>query len=109
MSEWIYATVMKSDGRTPINTRPISVQIDKMEAKESSEYQGADPHFTYRMVTRQLPTKDVNLVQQRYYVIDQQIIDPETNAPRKYLIVSDPQPKMLMMEWSWIAYKVRGV
>lgn len=107
MGEWIYANIYKPDG-TSVVAKNIYVQIDKMDAKEAAEYQGGDPHFTYRGYTRQLPTNNLNLVQQKYYVVDQQTIDPVTSQLRKYLIISDPEPKRLMMEWQWIMYRYRG-
>lgn len=107
MSEWIYVNILKSDASTVV-AKNIYVQIDKLEAKEAAEYQAGDPHFTYRFYTRQLPTNNLALVQQKYYVIDQQNLDPITNQLRKFLIISDPTPKRLVMEWSWIGYRYRG-
>lgn len=107
MSEWVYANILKSD-RTTVVAKNIYVQLDKMEAKEAAEYQGGDPHFTYRCYTRQLPTNNLSLVQQKYYVVDQQNLDPVTNQLRTYLIISDPTVKQLMFAWSWIAYRYRG-
>jgi hypothetical protein len=108
MSEWFYANILKSDASTVV-AKNVYVQLDKMEAKEAVEYQSGDPHFTYRVYTRQLPTNNLNLVQQKYYVVDQQTIDPVTNQQRKFLIISDPTPKRLVMEWSWIVYRYRGI
>lgn len=107
MSEWVYTNILKSDAVTVV-AKNIYVQIEKVDAKEAMEYQGGDPHFTYHFATRMLPTNDLNLVQQKYYVIDIQNLDPVTGKLRKYLIINDPVPKRLMMAWEWIAYRYRG-
>lgn len=107
MGEWFYANILKQDGVTLV-AKNIYVQMEPVEAKEASEYQGGDPHFTYHFFTRMLPTSDFNLVQQKYYVVDLQTIDPTTGKHMKYLIISDPHSKTLMMSWEWVAYRYRG-
>lgn len=106
MSEWIYGNITKPDG-TPV-VKNIRMAIDKLARKEAAEYQSGDPHFTYNFSTWQLPLNNLTLIQQKYYVIDQHILDPVTNQLRKFLIISDPHPQMLMMIWSWVAYRYRG-
>jgi hypothetical protein len=105
--EFIYANFYRP-GETEPYAENIYIQVAHMDAKEAAEYKGADPHFTYHMYTRLLPTGDPTLVQQRDLVVDQQVIDPLTGKPRQFRIISDPQMKQLMMSWQWIAIKPRG-
>jgi len=107
MGEWFYANILKSDAVTLV-AKNIYVQMEPIEAKEAVEYQGGDPHFTFHFYTRMLPTSNLTLLQQKYYVVDQQTIDPTTGHLMKYLIISDPHAKTLMMSWEWIAYRYRG-
>lgn len=109
MSEFIYANVVRGGGATI--AKRVYMQLSKMDAKESADYQGADPGFTYRMYTRGLPTLPVGnstLIQQGDHIIDQTVIDPKTGTGRAFLIISDPQPKTLQMSWQWVATRMRG-
>ena len=107
MSEYLYCNLFRPGASGPY-AKSILIQANKVEAKEAAEFKGVNPHFVYRMFTRQLPTSDPELVQQRDLVIDQQIIDPTTNKLRQYRIISDPAPKVLMMAWEWLVEKSRG-
>jgi hypothetical protein len=107
MSEYIFANIVR--GASTTIAKGIVVHLSKMDAKEASEYQGTEPHFTYTMDTRQLPTvPNVQLVQQGDHVIDQQVIDAKTGTNRQFLVISDPQPKTLLMSWQWVAERYRG-
>lgn len=105
MSEFIYATFTR--GSSTIASH-VYTQVDKTTAMESSQYDGSDPHFLHTMFTLQLPVNNVQLIRQGDYVTDPANIDPKTNAPRKYLIVSDPEPNQLNMSWRWVVERMRG-
>lgn len=105
MSEFIYATFLRKN--TTIATG-IYTQIDKTKAMEAAQYEGTDPHFLYTMFTFQLPTTDVQFIRQGDYVADEATIDYLTNTPRKYLIVSDPEPNTFNMSWRWVVERMRG-
>jgi hypothetical protein len=80
-----------------------------MSALEAASYQGADPHFTYKCFTTMLPVSNPQLVQFRDYLIDQVVIDAITNAPRKYLIIGEPEMHIMDGHWQWVATRMRGV
>ena len=107
MGEWLYSTIYQADRQTAVASN-VFVQIEKVNAREAVEYQGGDPHFTYHCYTRKLPTTNVSLVQQKFYVVDQQHLDPVTNQLRTFLIISDPHVKTIMMAWEWFMYRYRG-
>jgi hypothetical protein len=105
MSEYIYATISRNN--TTIADH-IYTQLDKTKAMEAAQFQGADPHFVYTMFTLHLSIDNVQFIRQGDYVTDPNNIDPKTNAPRKYLIISDPEPSALTMSWRWVAERMRG-
>lgn len=105
MSEYIYATITR--GTSTIAQRCYT-QVDKVQGMEAAQYEGSDPHFVYKMFTIQLPVQNVQLIRQGDYVIDPSVIDPKTNAARKYLIISDPEPNVLNMSWRWMTERMRG-
>jgi hypothetical protein len=109
MSEYIWANLQHAKDTVPYATN-IFIHEAKMEAREAADYQGVNPHFLYRMHTRGLSTVNPVLVQQGDLVIDtnQATLDPKTGITRRYRIVSDPQPKALMMSWQWEAERERG-
>lgn len=109
MSEYMYADIVRG-GVTTIASN-IFIHVSKLETKEMAEYQGCDPAFTYKMDTKfiqTLPISNETTVQQGDYIIDRQVNDPKTGQKRQYLIISDPQPRMLMMSWQWVATRMRG-
>ena len=105
MSEFIYATITRASSTIASN---VYTQIDKTKSMEAAQYEGTDPHFLYTMTTMQLPVSNVQLVRQGDYVTDPRTIDPKTNAARKYLIISDPEPNTLNMSWRWVVERMRG-
>lgn len=109
MSEYLYGNIVRNG--TSTIAKNVYIHLSKMDAREAADYQGSDPHFTYRMDTRQLPTlpgNTVTLVRQGDHIIDQMVTDPKTGAGRAYLVISDPQPKVLLMSWQWVAVRMRG-
>lgn len=84
------------------------VYLQKVEAKEAADYKGADPHYTYKMNTFDLPVIDPQLLQARDIVTDMKNIDPLTLALRFFHIISDPEPNQINGTWRWIATKERG-
>jgi len=107
MSEFVQAIITRAGVANPI-AKNFVVQLDKMEAAEAASFQGSDPHFTYNAFTFMLPMGNPQLVLFRDYVIDQVVIDPITNALRKYLIISDPEPNPLTGSWRWVCVRQRG-
>jgi hypothetical protein len=105
MSETLRVNLLKSGVTYKTN---IVVQLDKMNVHEAAEYQGSDPHFTYRVLTINLPLTGPYLVSFRDHMIDQVVIDPITNALRKYLIISDPEMHVLDGHWQWVCTRMRG-
>lgn len=106
MSEYITANITRGSNTTV--AQGISMLLDKMGAAETSYYQGADPHFTYKVTTLQLPTTNRQLVLQGDHMVDQNVTDAKTNALRQFLIISDPEPGQLNMSWRWVAVRMRG-
>ena len=105
MSENLRANLLRAGVAYLTN---VQCQLDKMNALEAASYQGADPHFTYRVITTMIPTTSPNIVVFRDHMIDQVIIDAVTNLPRKYLIVSDPELHTLDGHWQWVCTRMRG-
>lgn len=107
MSEMIRASITRAGVTNPI-AKNIMIQLDKLNAAEAVTYQGSDPHFTYRAYTSLLPMNNPQLVLFRDYLIDQVVNDAVTGLPRKYLIISDPEPNTLTGFWGWICTRQRG-
>lgn len=105
MSENLRVNLLRSG---TIYEKNIVVQLDKLNVLEAATYQGADPHFTYRVLTLLLPLTTPNLVLFRDHMQDQVIVDPITNQLRKYLIVSDPEMHELDGHWQWVCTRMRG-
>jgi hypothetical protein len=91
----------------PIATN-IVCQADKLDAAEASTYQDSDPHFSYKMFTTMLPLNNPQLVLFRDHMIDQVVIDAVTGAPRKFLIIDDPEMHVIDGHWQWQATRMRG-
>lgn len=85
----------------------VQMQLDKMNALEASEYQGADPHFTYNVLSVNLPVIN-NFVLYRDHMQDIYNIDAVTGQLRIFLIVSDPMPGTLTGHWQWVCTRMRG-
>lgn len=107
MSEDIRVNITRAGVTNPI-AQNIYFQLDKLSLQEASTFQGADPYFTYRAITIDLPMVNPLLVQYRDYLVDQAYIDPITNLPRQFLIVSDPAMHILNGHWEFICTRVRG-
>ena len=82
---------------------PAIVYLNKMQAHEAVDYQGANPHFVYKMSTLTIPTSDVQFIRQGDMVIDPNNVDPKTSTLRAFKIISDPEPNTLSMSWQWVA------
>lgn len=86
----------------------IHVYLQKVEAKEAANYKGADPHYTYKMNTFELPTINPQFLLARDIITDMTNIDPLTSNLRFFHIISDPEPSPLNGTWRWVATKERG-
>ena len=86
----------------------IHVYLQKVEAKEAANYKGADPAYTYKMNTFELPMIDTQFLQPRDIITDMKNIDPLTLALRFFHIITDPEPSPLNGTWRWVATKERG-
>lgn len=107
MSQEIRCNITRSNTATPI-AKNIVMQFDEMGAQEASGYQGAEPHFTYKVQTTLLPLRDPQFVRFRDHLIDQDTIDIVTNRLRVYLIVSDPVLHTLNGHWEMVVTRYRG-
>lgn len=107
MSEDLLCNITRANAAKPI-ARNIVVQADKVSAAEAATFQGADPHFTYKMLTTMLPLSDPQLVLFRDHVVDQQVVDAITGTNRTFLIISDPAIHTLDGHWEWVAVRMRG-
>jgi len=103
----VRANITRAGVNTPIATN-IVLQLDEMNALEAASYQGADPHFTYKVYTTMLPVGNPQLVQFRDYLIDQVVIDAVTNAPRKFLIIGEPKMHIADGHWQMVVTRMRG-
>lgn len=85
----------------------VQIQLDKMNENEAAEYQGADPHFTYSVLTINLPIIN-NYVLFRDHMQDLYDVDAVTGQLKMYLIVSDPYYSTLSGHWQWVCTRMRG-
>lgn len=110
MSEDVTCTIQGNRGIPPqlqVIATDVEIQLDKLSARESSYYQGADPHFPYWSSTESLLTDDPQLLQQGDQIIDQEVIDPLTGTNRRFDISSEPEP-FPDGHWEWYSDKFRG-
>jgi|SRR5579883_2486438 hypothetical protein len=95
MSEIITVKIQGNRGNPPSLQTVVEstrMRLDKMDAKESAYYKGADPHFTYSGIIEYLPVANPQLLQNDDTVIDLINIDPLINTNRQFSIIDDPEP-----------------
>lgn len=107
MSEDVRINITRAGVSTPIATNLVC-QLDKVNPLEAATYQGADPHFTYKVFTTLLPMNNPQLVLFRDHMVDQVITDAISGNPRTYLIVSDPEMHTMDGHWTWTCTRMRG-
>lgn len=104
MSLDIIANLLRSGTIYKPNVR---LQLDKMNVLEAAAFQGADPHFTYEVLTIDLPLIN-NYTLFRDHMQDIYNTDAVTNTLKMYLIVSDPYFSTLSGHWQWVCTRMRG-
>ncbi len=107
MSEEIRVNITRAGVVSPIASNVVC-QIDKVNPIEAATYQGADPHFTYKLLTTMLPMNNPQLVLFRDHVVDQVVTDAISGSPRTFLIVSDPEMHTMDGHWQWTQTRYRG-
>ncbi len=107
ISEEVRANITRAGVSAPIASN-IMFQMDKIGPLEAATYQGADPHFTYKVFTTLLPMNNPQLVLFRDHMVDQVVVDAISGDPRTFLIVSDPEMHTMDGHWQWTATRYRG-